>query len=454
MEPDEAIPTGDDDAIGTAPTAAAATAPQPQGDDGAIPEGPVQEQQDQPKRFGPLGKIVSYLMGEGAVHPQVLQQAAEQIDPESGMSASDRNLMVVEDAAKRGGPDAAWKIVQANRVAYNAKQAFGYAAINGTQQKPPDVKAAVDAANQAAEHVLDGSNANFMVSTGGQITATVKGPDGQPQVFDLSPDQFRQYLNVGGAGQYDKQMQPGGIARTLKTVTQARAPGAQQAPAQQEAPAKMGAGASAPPVGSSAGEETYSPELRSRAWGMFPGAGSQKERAEWLASQQSATDTLKNKVDVAEATGESRENAAKARAAGGTEQQRLKNAGAKDVAETRLKGWQYASDAKKAAAQIAADQKAAHDGNVDARARIETARKAIATKRMTAGELSTDDKALEAQLTQQASQPRQQAPAQQAPQQQAAPAASPGAPPVPGARFYKGQWYTRGANGEAVPYQQ
>jgi len=64
---------------------------------------------------------------------------------------------------------------------------------NGNQQKPPDVHAAVDAANQAADHVLDGSNVRFMVSTGGQITATVKKPRlPAAAVFDLSPDQFRQ----------------------------------------------------------------------------------------------------------------------------------------------------------------------------------------------------------------------------------------------------------------------
>lgn len=480
MEPEEAIPTGDDNSIGPAAAPAAQQAPSPQGDDGAIPEGPVQDQgatsqtqQGAPeqKRFGPLGKIVSYLMGEGAVHPQVLQQAAQQIDPESGMSASDRNLMVVEDAAKRGGPDAAWKIVQANRVAYNAKQAFAYAALNGNQQKQPDVHAAVDAANQAADHVLDGSNARFMVSTGGQITATVKGADGQPQVFDLNPDQFRQYLNVGGAGQYDKQMQKGGIARTLTNITQnqqrvssvAGTPpmkgrqGPQQA-APQQAPqpqdqAQLGGKVDGfgPRIDPDLG---YSPQLQRRANAMFPpGAASDRERQDWMSKQQGSEDAMKNKVDVAEATGESRENVAKSRAGSVTEQQRLKNEGSLATQGEKNKGWQYAADAKRAAAQIIADQKAAQQGNKDAQSRIESARKMIATKRMSAGKLTPEDEALEKQLTASATGggQQQQAPQRQAPAQQQA---NPGTPPVAGARFYKGQWYTRGQNGEAVPVQQ
>ena len=46
----------------------------------------------------------------------------------------------------------AWRLIQTNRNAYTAKQSLAYAALNGNQQtgKPPDLNAAIQAANQAA----------------------------------------------------------------------------------------------------------------------------------------------------------------------------------------------------------------------------------------------------------------------------------------------------------------
>lgn len=436
----QAIPTGDDDSIGTPPAG--------QGDTGAIGA----EQPEAPKRFGPLGRIVSYLMGEGAVHPQVLDQAADQIDPQGQMSPGDRNVMVVEDANARGGKEAAWKMLQANRVAFNAKQAFGLAAANGSPQKPPDLNAAIDAANQAESHVLDGSNVNFMLSTGGQITATVKGADGKQQVFDLTPGQFKQYLNIGGEGQWDKLMSPGGIAAALTKISQGSQGGQLQtrtvstpgfSPTGQQPNARRPAAAQPKPFEMrSAGEETYDEQLQKRAWGLFPGAGSQKERADWLSAQEQKENELQNKVDVAKEVGENRIKAARETGASRVQ--------AADVTgQHRESGWKYASDAKTAAAQIKADQARAAAGDKGSQARIETGRKAIAAKRTTGAALTPDEESFEKQLTAGARAP--QAPTPQAPTPQAA---TPGQPPVQGAKFYKGQWYTRGPNGESVPYQQ
>lgn len=450
MEPEEAISTGDDTTGALPPTAQEAPLPQgdsepapaqqaiPTGDDNSIPSGPIQQQQapTAPQRFGPLGRLVSYLMGEGAAHPQVLQQAADQIDPESGMSASDRNLMVIEDANRRGGQEAAWKMLQANRVAYNAKQAFAYAALNGNQQKRPDVHAAVDAANQAADHVLDGSNARFMVSTGGQITATVKGPDGGPaQVFDLSADQFRQYLNPGRAGMWDRQMQPGGIGRTLTNITQNQQrvssvgqlpplAGARQAQAEPEEEARQGPqDPASTPQGqfrmTSPGEETYDPKLQKRAWGRFPGVGSSAERADFMAGQEAASDKLKNNVEVAETKGEAANTVAATRGTFGNQGKEIDAKSRETVAGTRLKGFMYASDAKKAAAQIVSDQKAAAAGSKDAQARIDSSRKAIATIRQTGGTLTPEQAETEKLLNQRGQQALQ---GQGAPAQQQAPA--------------------------------
>lgn len=464
----EAIPTDDS---GAAPVVGGAATPQ---------AAPAEQQGGAPKRFGPLGRIVSYLMGEGADNPAVLEQSAAAADPQRSMPRGDANLLAIEAAAAKGGDEAAWKLLQANRVAYNAKQAFGYAALNGTQQKRPDINAAVDAANQAADHVLDGQNVKFMASQAGQITATVTpSGGGEPQIFDLTPEQFRKYLTVGGDGQWDKVMQnkiPGTLQKIISGAGQQRsAPPparqrsvgdtmqAQQAPqAGAEAPAsnETNFGKTPSSMNLSGSDQrsqpaedktNYGEELEARAMRMFPSVSQQHQRDTWMAGQEEAEAGRTNKIEVAKQTGASRVSVAQENGAARRDVEFSKSDAARDVAETKRKGWEYASDAKKAAAQIAADQKAAHEGNVDARARIESARKAIATKRMTAGELSPEDKALEGQLVSQAG----QRPAAAAPQQQAAPKPqAPGPAPVQGARFFNGQWYTRGSNGEAVPYRQ
>jgi hypothetical protein len=187
------------------------------GEESAGPNGPIARSL---KAFpGNAKRIVSYLMGEGAADPAVLKQAAAQADPRGQLDPDDRNLLAVQKATEAGGQEAGWKLAQANRVAYNAKQAFGYAALNGNQQtgKPPDLNAAIDAANQAATHVLDGSSVQFAPSEGG-VTATVKarGSD-QPQTIQLTPDAFRRYLNVGREGQYDR-VQGQTIPKTLAAL--------------------------------------------------------------------------------------------------------------------------------------------------------------------------------------------------------------------------------------------
>lgn len=477
MGPVEAIPT---DNSGMGPVAAGAETPQ--SPEEAPAYGPLARGARAVRAFpGNAKRIVSYLMGEGADNPALVKQAAITVDPQGQMPPGDANVLAVAKASQQGGEEAAWKLVQANRVAYNAKQAFGYAALNGTPGKPPDLMAAVEAANQAADHVLDGNNVKFMVSQAGQITATVTPPGGQPNVIDLTPDQFRRYLNVGRDGQWDRVMQqsiPGTLQKLLTESPGAKAPprgrervmpGSEQQEAISTAPepeTNFGKTPSSINLSGSTkrGPEqkditNYGPELEARAQKLFPSVSQQAEAQRWMAAQEGQEQERENKLNIAKNTGASRvavaqEAGSARRDVAGTQGQTQR-----DVAETKRKGWEYASDAKKAAAQITADQKAAHDGNVDARARIESARKAIATKRMTAGTLSPDDEALEKQLVSQAQAgaPQGQSQAPQRPQAGApkpAAAPGPGAPPVQGAKFFNGSWYTRGPNGEAVPYKQ
>lgn len=469
IENEGAIDTGDDttaaqtDNSGAAPVQAAPedNSGQPAIPPAAIDTGSGDQPQEQP-RTGPNGpiasgvkRIVSYLMGADAAHPQVLDQAGAQVDPHGTMSPSDRNLLAIEDARKKGGDNAAWAMLQANRVAYNAQTAFARTAIEGTQQKPADIHAAVDAANKAQANVLDGSNIQFAAGTDG-ITATVTAHGGQqPETLKLSPQQFAQFLDVGGDGQWDKIMAHS-APETLKRLAASSQPGQaapqQGAPAapQRQAPARRpstmsnitGVPDNGPPAGRmptaapqqpapktnfgstpstlnlsgndnqsppAADKTNYGDELEARAMRMFPSVNEEPQRNHWMAQQEEselnrankidvAGETGKQRIKVAEATGRSRENVANTTAAG------------------KLQGWKYASDAKTASAQIAADQRAAHAGDQQAGQRVESARKAIASKRATGATITPDEEAFEKQLVQRASQPQQQAPRQQAAQ--------------------------------------
>lgn len=450
------------------------------GEDRTGPNGPIARNL---KAFpGNAKRIISYLMGADAAPPQAVAQLAQQIDPSGQMTPSERNLVAVQKTAEEQGPEAAWKLVQANRVAYNAKQAFGYAALNGTPNKRPDLNAAIDAANQAQSHVLDGSDVQFAPAQGG-VTATVKSPDGKTQQIPLSMDAFRQYLNVGRNGQYDRVMQdtvPGTLQKLASPPQQqGRIPPKPQAPTQLEDTSGTGPvddqtnfGKTPSTVnlsgsdqvrrgGKTAVEETnYGDELEARAQRMFPSISQEAQRNQWMAQEEQRAEGNQNKIEVARQTGDSRVAAAGARGASAEKVAQTNAASHEKVADIKTQGWKYASDAKTAAAQIKADQQKAHDGDKAAQARVETARKAIAIKRQTAEKLTPEETQLEAQMAQgglNASRPQQQSPAPQAPQQQApAPqkAAAPQQPPVPGAKLYKGTWYTRGPNGESVPYQQ
>jgi hypothetical protein len=375
--------------------------------------------------------------------------------------------------------------VQANRVAYNAKQAFAYAALNGTPQKPPDLRAAVQAANQAAGHVLDGSNVQFAPAEGG-VTATVNRPGSQPEQYQLSLDAFRKYLNVGGDGQWDRVMQTT-VPKTLAALSQDKGQGApgrgatrmdqlrplQKAPPQDNSesdaytpPAPTTNFGKTPSTLNLSGsdeitrtptavEETnYGSELEARARRMFPSISQEEERNRWMATEEQRQEGAQNRVDVAragaegkvqaaQATGQSRENVAKTNAAGHVATQQEKN-----------KGWQYASDTKLKAAQAQLGQRIREMEARNANNDQTRALKAIQTKMLSLQALTPEEqKYLDtlpgagtagAAVNAPNAGSRQPAPRPQGGSQQ---------PPVQGAKLYKGKWYTRGPNGESVPVE-
>lgn len=317
-----------------------------------------------PQGNGPLApaargikSIVSYLMGAGASHPDSIDQAGAKIDPQGQMSPADRNLLAVDQAREQGGDQAAWQLLQANRVAYNAQTAFAKTALQGTQQKPADLRAAVDAANKAQANVLDGSNVQFAAGHQG-VTATVTmAGTSQPQTINLTPQQFGQFLDVGGDGQWDKIMDhsaPATLQRIassgggapqrqgaktlaeLKPVPKAQpyVPDNSESDAYQPPSPTTNFGKTPSTLNLSGSDEpndpraaandapAYDPELVKRGQRMFPSTSQQAQRDQWMNAQEQRQDELQNKIDVenakgtfrvqgADVTGKSREAVAK-----------------------------------------------------------------------------------------------------------------------------------------------
>ena len=395
--------------------------------------------------------LVSYLMGADAAPLPEITARSRQVDPTGQMPESERNVLSV---AAAGSPEEAWKLVQGHRQAFNAKQAFGYAALNGTPQKPPDIEAAIDAANKAQAHVLDGTDVRFMRSPSG-VTATVSGPEGRQQI-NLSPEQFRAYLNVGGEGQFDKLMQAG-VPTALKNLAsqgqgQRMARQAPQRPQREQIPGRV----ETPPQQEEFNKNDvgYSPQLEARAQQIFPWASQSQQREAWLAQQAARESEQGNKLDIAEMQSTGRVKSAEVRGNAQVQAQGLKNEGNKDVQNIKNVGWGRAVDGKLEAAKL-------HEGGKDRRAGVQQdmekqklAIRPILEKQRALQKLTPQEQSLLDQYNANAAGAAGGGPAPQQQQQQAAPqqrpaAASPGQPPEQGAKFYQGKWYRRGPNGEA-----
>lgn len=345
-EQTEAIDTSGDE------SGASPVAPQPADDSGAAPVADRQSQSTgeqpgwNPQGSGPLAgpargvkRIIAMLMGEGG-DPAAVKQAAIQADPQGQMSPGDRNIVAVAQATQQGGEAAGWKLAQGNRVTYNPKAAFAYAALTGNAQKPPDLRAAIDAANQAMPHVLDGSDVTFQPGQTG-VTATVKMPgSSQVQQINLTVPQFKQFLDVGRDGQWDRLMETG-IPATLQRLSRVNGPAAD--PASQAAQANRAQPAQAPQAPKTNFGKTPStlnlsgsdnvqppaednsgidPEIQKRANTLYPSISQQDQRNHYMGAEHSREAEMENKinveeqrgkfkVDAADTTGQHRENAAK-----------------------------------------------------------------------------------------------------------------------------------------------
>lgn len=127
-------------------------------DGGVIPDGSQQPQRGAPPQ------AMGYLMGAGAVGPEVAMALEQRIDPQGQMDPNLRKLQAISAA---GNPQAAFGLMQHYRQKFNAYNAFARAAATGVPGKPPDPRAAAQAANQAYENVPDGKAYRFTPTPNG-----------------------------------------------------------------------------------------------------------------------------------------------------------------------------------------------------------------------------------------------------------------------------------------------
>jgi hypothetical protein len=460
----------------------------------------------------PMQKLVSYLMGAGAADPQTAKSFEQGVKHENpGISDDDANLLAVHKAGEMGGPGAAWAMVQYNRMGYNAKQSFAKAALNGIDGKTGNAQAAAQAATQAGAHILDGSSTVFTAMPGGQgFTATVKLPGTDRAVnFQLTPQQMNQWLDVGGHGQWDKVMEEGGVATTLQKITSGGDQQPQGDDQQPDASATATPPAVAPPQAPDSQavrtgkpqvmdptqadqpaipgthdkhghyigpqeEDTdqYSPELVSRAKKAFPMIGDEAERQNWMSAQEDKQENRENAVKVAVEKGD--REIEKSRVQGqyrdltATDAGKIKERGTEYTADRKKEGTQYSVDARtKKDIQIAQQKANLVLQQLQAKSRDNDTRNQIAKARLLINDPS--QMLREGKVRQPedilkefglgtggpAASPAPSSP-QAAPAQSPAPTQQPTQRPAnvpPGSKFDKGNWYTRGPNGEAVLIQ-
>lgn len=468
-----AIDTSDQDNSGAPPVMGTPSVPAE--DDSS---GVDQAQQQQPQQQGspdvglgqpqgPLGgvakRIIAYLQGADASHPDSIDAVGRMVDPEGKMPPADRNVVALDRVRNQYGDNAAWQLMQANRVAYNAQTAFGKVALQGTPQKPADINAAIDAANKAQANVLDGSNIQFARAGGGDsVTAMVTMPGTRtPQQIQLSPQAFAAFLDIGGDGQWDKLMEnsaPVTLQRLAKQyppqgiskLSQMK-PLAAQSPAASPASADEEEGGDEPKPKTNFGKTPSTlnltgsdeqqppgnepdtgidPDVEARANRLFPNASQAAQRNQYISSELSRSESLENQVEVAKEKGKLANE--RARIMGGARVQ-----GAEAIAGGRVKASENYGNARTQLALAKLQAAAQHEEAVNGRTAQSMAMHGLVSKVSTGQALTPQEQTVWDRLTQGAQ-----------PQQQAAPQVS-AAPPPPAQRV-AGQTKVTTAKGSFV----
>lgn len=172
-----------------------------------------------PSKFAPNAmRFIAWLKGEGD-DPQKAAQYKQAAAQQFQGAPADANLMALA-MAYQNSPDDGLGVLQNLRKTYDVSRSFAAAALNGNQQRPPNIAAAADAATKASDNLPDGTNLKFVPAGDGVIvTGTKAGTNGRPFLqAQLSKPAFKQWL-TGNEGQFDTVMENGSAA-TIQRLQQ------------------------------------------------------------------------------------------------------------------------------------------------------------------------------------------------------------------------------------------
>lgn len=448
-----------DDNSGAAPSVGAIP-----DDSGAAPV--VSAQDDTGGQRKAAQTVLSYLMGADGVAPEVVdgyKQGARGTE-------ADRNLFAIERAYQDQGEKGAWGVLQALRRKYDLFMNHGRAAA-----EQGDFPAAAQSATQAMNNLPDGNNITFAPAQGGLVARL-----GQQSV-PLSRQAASEFMNTGKTGQFDTLIEVGApkVLQQLAGAAVTDNDGTQSQPAdmqvQTQAPVTSGRGRTPlnPADPDTDREVTMghdmtllraSPQYRDNFPENYRRGATQPER---LGSARILTPPgsgWRRGADHADARNASMMDRERLKQAGldRREKMRTERMSARDASRTDL-------EQRKALAAATKMEQQSNDARLRERGRM--ARAAISNPNFL---LQTDEQRANIykqfgidKLMQEGDssapkpeQPRQSSPAAPPAPKPTAPQPSSNASPVQrpgnvpeGARLYKGKWYTRGPNGEAVPVE-
>ena len=140
---------------------------QPQTNQPAPQPGALQPQAGQPQQGQPgPPKLVGYVMGAGAVSPDIARALEAKVDPQGTMDPTTRKMLAIQAAPDQ---QTKWGLMQNYRQQFNAHASFARAAATGTPQKPADMAAAAKAATDAFSNIPDGTQTTFQPTQGGVV---------------------------------------------------------------------------------------------------------------------------------------------------------------------------------------------------------------------------------------------------------------------------------------------
>jgi hypothetical protein len=152
--------------------------------------------------------IRDMLTGQGALPVENMRALERTVDPQNRMDPNIRVQKTIELAQKHGGDAGGVAALQFYRQKYDAYRAYATAAMNGTDQRPSDLNAAIKAANGMMQAMPDGTKVTFSPRPDGLgAIVRIQEQGAQPLITHMDNQAFGKFLS--GDAQFDNLVQQG-----------------------------------------------------------------------------------------------------------------------------------------------------------------------------------------------------------------------------------------------------